>query len=397
MYGASPLLLSTSATLLAGDRVFVGNQPDDFAAGPLAGPADEVCVLGLGYGGSLRPVLAASPASRVTAVDLDPGMVTVTRALFHQHFPHVEFRTEVADAAAFLDGGRRYDLVLIDVYAGESYPSFVLDPAFWRRVRAATAGSTVLLNAWGLPGHLDPFAAPSPQHTLATILAPLWPDARYLPCRRNMTVVLRDAWPDPETGFPPSPTDLDERLTPTDAAVLRLQRLRLERAESFRLPDKGPTDVAGTPDADPAGSAHPPTTPEQLDAEMARRWPAMLDAVRAHADAAGADASVVGTRAFYERPDIAVPATLELARRGHPAAALLPNIAASLTFAGDTSLGWYGEWMADEAEKLAEEVPDWLVRTALPQALAMAANPLVPAWPWAPRLLDRIRALAAAR
>ncbi|MEU9091587.1 hypothetical protein [Streptomyces sp. NPDC048428] len=390
MYGATPLLLSTSATLLAGDRVFVGNQPDDFAVGPLSGPADEVCVLGLGYGGSLRPLLTASPTSRVTAVDLDPDMVTVTRALFQQHFPQAEFRTEVADAATFLDGGRRYDLLLIDVYAGESYPSFVLDAAFWRCVRGAvTAGGTVLLNAWGLPSHLDPFSPPSPQHTLAALLAPLWPQARYLPCRRNMTVVLRDTWPDPETGFPPLAADLDERLTPADAAILRMQRLRLHRAEPFRVPAGGL--------ADPADSVDVPTTPDQLDAEMARRWPAMLDAVRAHADAAGVDASVVGTRAFYDRPDIAVPATLELARRGHPAAALLPNVAASLTFAGDTSLGWYGEWMADEAEKLAAELPDWLVRIALPQALAMAANPLVPAWPWTATLLERTTALAAAR
>ncbi|MFE5792803.1 methyltransferase domain-containing protein [Streptomyces sp. NPDC056503] len=389
MYGATPLLLSTSATLLAGDRVFVGNQPDDFAVGPLVGPADEVCVLGLGYGGSLRPLLAASPTSRVTAVDLDPGMATVTRALFRQHFPQAEFRTEVADAATFLDGDRRFDLVLIDVYAGESYPSFILDADFWQRVHRVTRGGTVLLNAWGLPSHLDPFSPPSPQHTLATLLAPLWPHARYLPCRRNMTVVLRDTWPDPETGLPALPSDLDVRLTPTDAAVLRLQRMRLHRAEPFRLPDGG--------DAEPAALTDVPTTPERLDAEMARRWPAMLDAVRAHAEAAGVDASAVGTRAFYDRPDIAVPTTLELARRGHPAAALLPHVSASLTFAGDTSLGWYGEWMADEAEKLAAELPDWLVRTALPQALAMAANPLVPAWPWTGKLLDRTTALAAVR
>ncbi|WP_095757817.1 spermidine synthase [Streptomyces xinghaiensis] len=390
MYSASPLLLSTSATLLAGDRVFVGNQPDDFAVGPLAGPADTVCVLGLGYGGSLRPLLAASPGSRVTAVDLDPDMVTVTRALFRQHFPGTDFRTVVADASAFLDGSERYDLVVIDIYAGESYPDFLLTEPFWRRVRGAVApGGTALLNAWGLPEHLRPLAPPSPQHVLAGLLAPLWPHAAYLSCRRNMTVVLRDTREDVPAGtVRGAEAGRGARLSPTDEAVLALQRLRLARAADFRV-------AADPPEDDDAGGSVP-RTPEQLDAEMARRWPEMLAEVRAHAEAAGADASAVGTREFYLRREVAVPTTLELARRGHPAAALLPTVAAALTFGGDTSLGWYGDWIAEEAESLAVEHPDWLTRTALPQALAMAANPLVPEWPWTNRLLKRTSAVTAA-
>lgn len=380
MYSASHLLLSTSATLLAGDRVFVGNQPDDFAVGPLAGPAGTVCVLGLGYGGSLRPLLAVSPASRVTAVDLDPDMVAVTRALFRQHFPGTDFRTVVADASTVLDGSERYDLVVIDVYAGESYPDFVLAEPFWRRVRdALTPGGTALLNAWGLPEHLHPFTPPSPQHTLARLLTPLWPYASYLSCRRNMTVVLRDAPVAPATAP-------DVRMSGTDEAVLALQRLRLARAADFRVPVDAPAGDADFP---------VPRTPEQLDAEMARRWPQMLTEVRAHAEAAGVDASLVGTREFY-RPEVAVPTTLELARCGHPAAALLPNVAAALTFSQDTSFGWYGDWIADEAESLAAAYPDWLTRTALPQALAMAANPLVPPWSWTDRLLKRSSAVTAA-
>ncbi|WP_030543311.1 spermidine synthase [Streptomyces albus] len=389
MYSASPLLLSTSATLLAGDRVFVGNQPDDFAVGPLAGPADTVCVLGLGYGGSLRPLLAASPASRITAVDLDPDMVTVTRALFRQHFPGTDFRTQVADASVFLEGSERYDLVVIDIYAGESYPDFVLTEPFWRGVRGAVApGGTALLNAWGLPEHLRPLTPPSPQHLLAGLLTPLWPHATYLSCRRNMTVVLRDTREDdPAETLRGAEAGRGTRLSPVDEAVLALQRLRLVRAADFRVPADAPAGDTGRA---------VPRTPEQLDAEMARRWPEMLAEVRAHADAAGADASVVGSREFYRRREVAVPTTLELARHGHPAAALLPNVAAALTFGGDTSLGWYGDWIADEAESLAAEYPEWLTRTALAQALAMAANPLVPEWPWTDRLLKRTSAVTAA-
>ncbi|WP_164540986.1 spermidine synthase [Streptomyces abyssomicinicus] len=389
MYSTTPLLLSTSATLLSGDRVFVGNQPDDFAIGPLAGPADRICVLGLGYGGSLRPLRATAPGSAITAVDLDPDMAGVTGALFRQHFPAVGFDAVVADAAAFLDGSGRYDLVVIDVYAGESYPAFILQEPFWQRVRRALApGGTALLNAWGLPAHLEPLLPPSPQHRLASLLAPLWPDARYLSCRRNMTVVLRDA---SDAAPPPqapsaSPSASADGLTPTDQAVLALQRLRLAHAEEFRVP-------AGSPA--PTGTEDVPVTPEQLDAEMARRWPAMLAEVRTHAEAVGVDTSVIGTREFYTRPDVAVPVTLELARRGRPAAALLPNVAASLTFAGDTSLGWFGEWVANEAESLAAEHPGWLVRTALPQALSMAANPLVPAWSWTDPLLKRVASVTA--
>ncbi|MCC9743074.1 hypothetical protein [Streptomyces sp. MNU89] len=223
---------------------------------------------------------------------------------------------------------------------------------------------------------------------LAGLLAPLWPHAAYLSCRRNMTVVLRDTREDvpSETGRG-AEAGRGARLSRTDEAVLALQRLRLARAADFRV-------AADPPEGDADRAV--PRTPEQLDAEMARRWPEMLAEVRAHAEAAGADASAVGTREFYRRREVAVPTTLELARRGHPAAALLPTVAAALTFGGDTSLGWYGDWIAEEAESLAAEHPEWLTRTALPQALAMAANPLVPEWSWTNRLLKRTSAVTAA-
>ncbi|QSB17009.1 hypothetical protein JQS43_12500 [Natronosporangium hydrolyticum] len=337
-------------------------------------------MLGLGYGAGLRAVRASAPAADLFAVDRDPATVGLCRALYQVYFPSIRFRMQVADAAQLMrDSVECFDLICVDLYDGASHPALVFDAGFWEDVRSRVADTgVVLVNCWGLPEHLRPFAGASPQRALGEVLRTVWEEVRYLPARRNTTFVLTSTnvslCIDEVTAWP--------GLSAADRAVLATAACRLRHARTVPQGD--------------AGGIAPARTQAAIDAEMARRWPAMLEVVGDAAAAAGLPPAVASGRQVVLDPEIAVPVLRTLLDREAAEAAFIPTVAASLTFESDFRAGWFGEWIADTHLDLAEHSPRWFYSTGLPQAMSMLANPYAPDWPWRDRLIEAAMRLSRA-
>jgi hypothetical protein len=367
LYSDPLLLLQSGDSLLAGDRVFVGNQPDDFALAGLFTENGEVALLGLGLGAAIRAIKASAPRARLTAVEIDPRTAECARALYERYFPTIDFEILVQDAWQFVRStNRRYDVVCVDIFQPDGYVTDLTDPAFWEDVRSClNGGGVALVNAWGLPHHLEPLRPPSPQRSVADAFLTVWPEARYLPSRRNLLLLSHSQ---PHRG-------LDDATLPSDLAGLdRAILTRLTGRLCLSSPLRGPCQ-------NPTGPA--PLTKSAINAEMAIRKVQMVATLERAAEHLGLALELRSDlsrelRRFVRTPSLAGPITEHLVAERHPVASFVPEAIAGLSYERVEGLSWYLEWIGERAAHLCRLDTAWFVNVAFWQALALSTNPLAP-------------------
>jgi SAM-dependent methyltransferase len=141
------------------DRLLTRQAWDALAAAALLrpdGPARSVLLLGLGGGTGARILRALLPRARLTAVEIDPGMIALARR--HMHLDALDLEVVVDEARAFLARSRRrFDVVLDDLYlAGQedAYRPGGVDADIVAGLRRALRpGGVVGLNLITGPGH----------------------------------------------------------------------------------------------------------------------------------------------------------------------------------------------------------------------------------------------------
>ena len=100
------------------DRFLTGMAWDAITAGVLlrgAGPAESLLMMGLGGGTALRQIRHLLPKVKITALELDQGMIALARKFMHLDDLNIEIIP--GDAYAWmLRNKRRYDVIVDDVY-----------------------------------------------------------------------------------------------------------------------------------------------------------------------------------------------------------------------------------------------------------------------------------------
>ncbi|HTV21699.1 MAG TPA: fused MFS/spermidine synthase [Polyangiaceae bacterium] len=97
-------------------------------------PPRSALVLGSAAGGALRGLALAFPGARITGVDLDPKVHEVATQVFGVDPQKTELVT--ADARVFLnETNETYDLIIVDLFAGEFIPSHCVSVEFFELVR----------------------------------------------------------------------------------------------------------------------------------------------------------------------------------------------------------------------------------------------------------------------
>ncbi|WP_437569860.1 fused MFS/spermidine synthase [Sorangium sp. So ce542] len=110
---------------LEGDMYFISG---------LLKPPKKVLVLGSAAGGALRGLELAFPGAALTGVDLDPKVHEVATRVFGVN-PSVA-RLVTADARVFLmESVESFDLIIVDLFAGEFIPSHCITQQFFELVR----------------------------------------------------------------------------------------------------------------------------------------------------------------------------------------------------------------------------------------------------------------------
>lgn len=107
----------------------------------------RVLIIGLGAGSFARLVRRHVPTARVDGVEIDPMVVDVAKRFFAlEEGPRL--RVHVQDGARFVRASKkRYDVVLLDAYAGDDIPPHLATATFFTEVRARlTSDGVAVLN-----------------------------------------------------------------------------------------------------------------------------------------------------------------------------------------------------------------------------------------------------------
>ena len=150
LYSSKDFLLNSIESLVSGDRIFVGNQPDDFGIGGSITSGNKVLILGLGFGGSIRPLIAGIENISITAIDSDSNIINACSAIMNSFFPSLnQIHYIHGDASNFTHYiNDSFDLICIDVYTEEGYPRFIFNDEFWDNLSSSlTKDGSVIINS----------------------------------------------------------------------------------------------------------------------------------------------------------------------------------------------------------------------------------------------------------
>ncbi|MGH8618490.1 MAG: fused MFS/spermidine synthase [Burkholderiales bacterium] len=114
-------------------------------------PPPSVLLVGLG-GGSLAKFLHRQfPDTRVTAVEINPQVVTIARHCFLLPPNDERLEVVVAEAAQYVgEATRTWDVVMVDGYGAEAQAEEVATLKFYRDCRARLKpGGVLVVNLWG--------------------------------------------------------------------------------------------------------------------------------------------------------------------------------------------------------------------------------------------------------
>ena len=139
----------THATWTPG-RVMTGYAWDALTAAALLkpGPAPRrILVLGLGGGTVIRQLRHFLPAVRITAVDIDPGMIDLARR--YMALDELDIEVVTGDAYAYCERtASQFDVVMDDVYLGQARDVArpeTFDGRMMERLAARTARNGIVL------------------------------------------------------------------------------------------------------------------------------------------------------------------------------------------------------------------------------------------------------------
>lgn len=157
-----PSRLYTHSWLHIDDPLRATNSLMYLVPGLISSPRD-VLVLGSAAGAALKRVEVAFPDARAVGVDLDPAVHKVATEIFGVDSQRSQLVT--SDARLFLvNDERRYDLIMIDLFAGEFIPAHCLSLEFFELVaRRLSPSGAVFINTnmndvpFELPRDEEPF------------------------------------------------------------------------------------------------------------------------------------------------------------------------------------------------------------------------------------------------
>ncbi|WP_340027396.1 hypothetical protein MHB71_20055 [Paenibacillus sp. FSL H7-0940] len=365
LYGDRHLILITMESVLAHDRIFVGNQPDDFGIASVLAPGKRVLMLGLGYGGSIRSLLAGIENIELHIIDNDPNIIKSCSSLFQDVFPDIHNRVHYiqGDASGFseiIEG--KFDAICIDTYTNDGYPDFIFGDTFWNQVKETLSpGGISIVNAMGLPTHLYPLQGDTPQ---ARVLHQMRTQMNYvysMPYRRSLTFICSNEEPQAKE------VELQYELKKFDELIINMFPMRWNMARRVNIgmtPSKYTNHVSGLQ--------------EDIDKEMNARWPDFIKILNRGLVACGyTKIEAKDLKALlFDSVRSSILTEWLLNNDYIEEAAFIPNFVGTLSYTEDAQhMRWFHKWILNHGERLNRLHKEWFINTALWQVMASITNP----------------------
>ncbi|EEM92339.1 spermidine synthase [Bacillus thuringiensis] len=382
LYSEDHLLLHTLESLVSNDRIFVGNQPDDFAIAGLLENSKKVLMLGLGFGGSLRAILAGNHEIHITAVDINLSTLNACYSINENYFPYLNSRVTYIhdDAFKYINNykGDRYDAICIDLYSKEGYPLQIIEDEFWEGLKKIlTDEGTILFNSWGLPQQLHPFEGNTIQRSIATLFLSHFTYTGYLPHRRNITFVGSKIFK------PKLNKDIDYTgIKEVDRLILDYYPYRLDNIITLD------TTILNKKEHE----SDYINTMKQFDTEMFKRWPRLVskcNEVMLSLDLPKID----NLSTIVKNPHLAKALTKAFLKNREIESMTVPILVGASAFKNSNDLDWYLEWLTTNREELLTNHKEWFINTAFWQVLSIATNPFSEYGYWAKKIKEVINEL----
>ncbi|MFS0593219.1 hypothetical protein AB1L05_16680 [Cytobacillus horneckiae] len=360
LYSSRELLLNSIESLISSDRIFVGNQPDDFGIGGVISSGNKVLMLGLGFGGSIRPLISTIEDVQITAIDSDLNILNACSAIMNSYFPLLKNIKYIhGDATNFENYTlEKFDLICIDIYTEKGYPDFIFNDNFWSKVsESLTKDGKVIVNSWGLPYHLNPLFGNSPQKGIANMLIKNYKSVYSLPYRRNITFICSNSLIEAKR------INSMYELNVIDKLHLDLFLYRFTHSEKINFSSEN-EDVSILKNRD------------DIDNEMGIRWPSLISNINKHLE--GNDLEKIDNKSLKELvydEDRATKVIISQLKNNDIEASFFPISIGALAFSESNKIDWFSRWLAENSKLLYEINPQWLINHALWQVLSIAANP----------------------
>lgn len=375
LYSERRLFFHSNESLLANDRVFTGNQIDDFAIAGLH-VSNRILLLGVGYGGSIRGLLASNPDVQIIAVDINNISLRTCENLYKEFFPELLSQITFVhdDASCFMKTVEKssFDAVCIDLYNSYGYPEFILEEDFWNDINDSLSKDGIILaNSWGLPSQLDPLSHSTAQTKMLKLMLQVFPNIKALPSRRNITFLAY------KTSLKIKYPELSINLNSLDHIGLKLLFLKALTSKNI--------DVTQISDIE----ENLVYSIKDLDNLMYQEWEPLLKEIN-HIRRKANLGALSQVNDLLELPEEAQRFT-EVALIHQPSiATTIPTLAGALAFSGKAELNWYLNWLVEEKSRLMMIDLEWFVNVACWQAYQIATNPYARNEHWTPQLEELI-------
>lgn len=354
-YSAKPLKINNMTSVVDTSQVFTGQYWDEFGITPYLLPdRAKVLMLGLAWGGGVRPLLSSSKQIFLHTVDLNSHTNQVTQDNFLSYFPKLHLKIETADAQKYLRTSKeKWDAIWVDIYADDGYAPLMTEKKFIHEIKSSMNPIGIaLFNLFGIPNQFGPLVQNGPQSYIFSLIHSCFSHTRILPYRRNLTVIASNS---PIQIYPTEP---HPELSAIDKTAFKNFKNRVLNL----LPNE--TSTFEKPPADQMQFS-------AIDQKMRAHWQTVIG-----------NLSLLGVQISHPMQLLDLIQDCDacnewLKKIGSEEAWIefLPILCAGETHLRDLNVDWIFSWTVENCDFLAKRLPRIYRQIWLPQLWSMVLHP----------------------